>query len=101
MFQHASLQQRAIVAASAKDIWIKENLLLITAKIKGGNSGGPVIKDNGFVIGITSQKAFGEGDYDDLGYGTIIPIEYLNDVINNSTKVLDVSKISFNDFNEE
>ena len=28
------------VAAYAKDIWIRENLLLITAEIKGGNSGG-------------------------------------------------------------
>ena len=90
------------VASQAKDIWIKEDLLLITAKIKGGNSGGPVINKNGSVIGISSQIAHSDGDYDDLGYGTVIPISFLvNDIlsIEEDKRILfDLNHIEFIDF---
>lgn len=88
------------IAASAKDIWIKENLLLITAKVKGGNSGGPIIASNGAVVGITSQEPCGEGSYDNLGYGTVIPIKYLIEILSNPQKTLDASSITFVDFSE-
>ena len=69
------------VAAIARQIFMNENLFLITAKIKGGNSGGPVINKYGEVIGLVSEIPFADGNYDDLGYGTAIPIKFLNDVI--------------------
>ncbi len=87
------------IASNARDIWIRENLLLITAKIKGGNSGGPVISRNGSVIGVSVNCAEGEGDYDDLGYGTVLPVSFLDEIINNNVKkYLDISSIEFIDF---
>ncbi len=88
------------VASTAEDIWIRENLLLITAKIKGGNSGGPIINRKGSVVGIASSLAMGEGNYDDLGYGTVIPITFGNQIIDNPQNEFDKSKIVFEEFKE-
>jgi hypothetical protein len=88
------------IAALAEDIWIKERLFLITAKIKGGNSGGPIINKNGSVVGVSVNISSGDGDYDDLGYGTVIPIKYvIEEIVNTSEKfILDVSNTKFVDF---
>lgn len=88
------------ICSEAKDIWIGENLFLITAKIRGGNSGGPVIKKNGGVVGISINIPEGEGNYDDLGYGTVVPIHFLNEIIFDKCNVsrLDVSNIEFVEF---
>ena len=88
------------IVSNAEDIWIKEKLFLVTAKIKGGNSGGPVVAKNGSVVGVSVNLSTGEGDYDDLGYGTVIPIEFVESLINSETKkYLDTNKIEFLDFN--
>lgn len=65
---------------------MKCEMMLITAKISGGNSGGPVINDKGSLIGITSCLADGEGDYDNLGYGVVSPVKYLLDIVSNNGK---------------
>ena len=88
------------VTAVAEDIWIREKLILITAKIQGGNSGGPIINNNGKVVGIASSLATGEGKYDDLGYGTVIPIKFGNEIIENMEKEFDTAKIEFIEFIE-
>ena len=69
------------IAAEAKQIWSKENLFLVTAKVKGGNSGGPVLNNFGYCIGIVSEIPFSSGDYDDLGYGTVIPAKFIYEMI--------------------
>ncbi len=88
------------VAASAEDIWICENLLLITAKIHGGNSGGPVINNKGQIIGVSVNMADGNGNYDSLGYGTVIPLSFLDkDILEGEASIVfDASGIEFVDF---
>jgi len=91
------------IVASAEDIWIRENLFLISARIKGGNSGGPVINKNGRIVGVSVNMTKGEGNYDDLGYGTVIPMSFvIKDIIEKGAcKSLDFNQIEFRDFDYE
>jgi S1-C subfamily serine protease len=64
------------------------------------NSGGPIINKNGSVVGVSVNISSGDGDYDDLGYGTVIPIKYvIEEIVNTSEKfILDASNTKFVDF---
>lgn len=76
-------------------------MMLITAKISGGNSGGPVINDKGSLVGITSCLSYGDGDYDNLGYGVISPVKYLMDIVSeneNSRRELSIGDGYFRDW---
>lgn len=86
------------VASIAEDIWMRENLILITAKIRGGNSGGPIINEQGMIVGVASNIPDGEGKYDDLGYGTVIPIKFAKDILGSLSAELDVADIEFTNF---
>ncbi len=88
------------VASNAEDIFMRENLFLITAKIRGGNSGGPIIARNGSIVGIAANLAHGEGNYDDLGYGTVIPIRFVDEILSDLDGQLDISEILFKAFEE-
>lgn len=62
----------------------KCELMLITARIHGGNSGGPVVNNRGQVIGITLQQPNSDGDYyENLGYGVALPAKYLSSIKQN------------------
>jgi serine protease Do len=88
------------VAAMATDFWIREKLVLITARIKGGNSGGPLIRHDGFLVGVSVNLPVGEGDYDDLGYGVAIPSQFIIEIANgNNSKPINRG-FSFIEFNE-
>lgn len=69
------------LVAAAEVLWVRETFFLITAKIKGGNSGGPVINSYGKVVGVASNIFEKENQYDDLGYGIVIPIRFVNEII--------------------
>ena len=86
------------IVAIENEIWMKENLFLITAKIKGGNSGGPVFNKFGELVGIVSEIPFSEGDYDDLGYGTAIPVRFLHEIQQN--RQMTMEGIHFVDYSE-
>lgn len=84
------------IAAKAQEIWSKENLFLITAKIKGGNSGGPVVNQHGNCIGIVSALPFAEGGiYDDLGYGTVVPARLAMEMEQNLSQHQEIGFVNF------
>ncbi|MFP3835561.1 serine protease [Chryseobacterium sp. SIMBA_028] len=88
------------IASLSEDLWIRQNLMLITAKIKGGNSGGPIINNKGNVVGIATNLPGLKDDYDDLGYGIAIPIKHLHEIIEGKSEVFNTRGIEFIDFIE-
>lgn len=67
------------------------SLLLITAKISGGNSGGPIINNKGLVVGVATGLPGGETEEGmDIGYGIAYPISVIRDIIlENNTEEFD------------
>lgn len=73
---------RGSVASAPFEIWAQTELLLITARVRGGFSGGPILNENGDYVGVVARSPTHQvGDhlddaihsYDNLGYGTAIP----------------------------
>lgn len=94
---------KGAIAAVETNYLARTELMLITAKIRGGNSGGPVINEEGSVVGISCQLPNYEGeigDYDDLGYGIVIPIKYLFEILSEKNKTLDVTENFFKEYVE-
>lgn len=92
---------RGTIAANAEQLFSKNELMLITAKIRGGNSGGPVINDEGSIIGVSCQQPLyseNTGNYDDLGYGVAVPIKHLYDISSKDKKIIEVKKDFFKNF---
>lgn len=63
------------------------NLLLVTARIRGGNSGGPLINSNGEIVGMAFCEPSGEGNYDDMGYGVAYPISVVESVFSDYEEI--------------
>lgn len=84
------------VSGTGKHYLSDMEMTLITAKIRGGNSGGPVLNSTGSVVAVASQMALGKGDYDDLGYGSVIPFKYVEEMIESKNKIAE--KLIFTDF---
>ena len=86
------------IAAYGVNYLSRAELMLITAKIRGGNSGGPVINEEGSIVGVSCQKPYYDdkiGDYDDLGYGIAVPIRYLTEIIEKKEKTKKIDKNFF------
>jgi serine protease Do len=60
-----------------------EPLIIFSATIKGGNSGGPIINRLGKVVGIvTNLLTVSESDIQKLGYGVGFPAQRILDLVN-------------------
>lgn len=89
---------RGAVASGAFDIFRSE-LLLITAPVRGGFSGGPVITQFGLTVGMISRQPFPQLDqpeinrYDAAGFGLAIPrsvlTRFMNAVNGNDTAAVE------------
>ena len=83
--QKASVGQ---VVTPIKSYFSNLDYFIINARVKGGNSGGPVINECGKVIGTVVQIPFDNqggskgGRYDIMGYGVCLPSKYINSLIN-------------------
>jgi serine protease Do len=89
---------RGGVSRAVVDIF-KTELLLITAPVRGGFSGGPVINSSGAVVGMISRQPFPQTDgqelqrYDAAGFGLAIPTKtiatFVDAVRNDNTVVFE------------
>jgi len=76
---------KGIIASKPTEIFSKAPLYLISARVRGGFSGGPIIIDRGLVVGIVSRQPISGTtptnsfytQYDNLGYGVAIPTEQI------------------------
>jgi len=83
------------IAAIGQTHLEKYELMLLTGKIKGGNSGGPVINTEGYVVGVVTESSDAQGGYDKFGYGMAIPSSYLGklkEIKNNYNFVDDIHR---------
>lgn len=84
--QKASIGQ---IVAEVGSYMSKLDFFVITARVKGGNSGCPVINNEGCVVGTVFQIPFDSqggsdgGRYDIMGYGICLPSKYVNALIKN------------------
>ena len=94
---------RGTIAAFGFEFLTKFDAMLITAKIRGGNSGGPIINQCGCLVGVACHLLDNDnthGEYDDLGYGVAVPVKYLMDILNKKSKQIDIPKGFYKDFIE-
>lgn len=63
------------VVTRAESYLDRQDKILISARVKGGNSGGPVVSKTGEVIGVVTAVPGENGVTDTLGYGIAIPYD--------------------------
>ena len=85
----SSIPTRGTVASLA-DQYITRSagkLMLVTARIRGGNSGGPIINSEGAVVGVAFSEPMSKGDYDEMGYGIAYPIAVFDQLLQTATQL--------------
>ena len=63
------------VVTRAESYLDRQDYILISARVKGGNSGGPIVGKTGGVIGVVTAVPGDNGVTDTLGYGIAIPYD--------------------------
>lgn len=87
------------ITGSGKHYWggMKDHFL-ISARVKGGNSGGPVINRYGLVVGVVIELLQNETTPDLLGYGVAISSTVIEDLltsIDGKEHKMDFEKLAF------
>lgn len=75
------------VVAESNSYLDQQKYFLINARVKGGNSGGPIVNHQGYVIGILVQASMDSGDLqslDSLGYGVATPYKEWSSLLVNA-----------------
>lgn len=75
------------IVANSKSYLSGLSCLLINARVKGGNSGGPIVDEMGYVCGILSNMPMDShklGELDSLGYGVALHPKYLSELLDQS-----------------
>ncbi len=71
-----------------------KDLLILSARVKGGSSGGPVVAKDGRVAGVVSSTPGSIDGPDPLGFGVAVPAEQLNEFLTvcrtDSSEVVDI-----------
>ena len=86
-FQHKAVVGQ--VVADAGTYFNQLDYFLISARVKGGNSGSPVINNEGRVVGTVIQLPFdSEGGFDGkrfdiMGFGVCLPSKYVDELLLN------------------
>ena len=75
------LQSTTGVVAAAATSYLQGPALLLTARVKGGNSGGPVINGEGKVVGVVSSLPKDGEQLDTLGYAIAVPSSLLQELL--------------------
>lgn len=77
------------VVGADRSYLLQLDFFLINARVKGGNSGGPVINKTGRVVGVVVKLPFdNQSDsnaprYDLMGYGICLPSKYIKQLMDN------------------
>ncbi|MDM3872025.1 trypsin-like peptidase domain-containing protein [Porticoccus sp. W117] len=62
---------------AGKVMSIRKNRIMVDAKILSGNSGGPLIDDNGYLLGVNTWRINDSRFSGDNGFGVAIPIKVI------------------------
>jgi len=101
---------RGRIASAPTEIFAGTELLLITARVRGGFSGGPILDTYGQAVGMVSREPMAETGfdigprYDELGYGVAVSCavahELLGAIKTGDSRPLSMPQVDFRDFDE-
>lgn len=97
---------RGSVASLPTELWSNTELFLITARVRGGFSGGPILDRTGQAVGVVSREPAAEltdipdaHRYDNAGYGTAIPASSIREMYGaidrGDARPLDMTDVEF------
>ncbi|HEY9656266.1 MAG TPA: trypsin-like peptidase domain-containing protein, partial [Crinalium sp.] len=90
------------VVTRAESYLDRQDYILISARVKGGNSGGPVVSKTGQVIGVVTAVPGDNAVTDTLGYGIAIPhqtVMYFLEQVQSQTN--EVQRLSYEVIGDE
>lgn len=81
-FQSGLIASKGEVISKELSTARNQPLIIFSASVKGGNSGGPLINRYGKVVGLVTNLGAGDRDVRKLGYGLATPAQSIRDLRN-------------------